>query len=317
MNSQLLGSLRKNDTRTVSRLISQAENGDTSLEAELDILYPHAQEAVRIGITGAPGVGKSTLIDGFISHLRSGGKSVGVISVDPTSPFSGGAFLGDRIRMTRHTADRDVFIRSMGSRGHTGGLAKKTHLVADILACTGKDYILIETIGVGQAETEIIVNVDLTIVVLVPESGDEIQIMKAGPVEVADLFVINKADREGADRIAAMLEDYIGGSSGNRDIPPAVFRTAATKGEGVDDLFKKCLNLVETMKRSSLFSRRRKDQYFSRIRNAIRQELSQQFWNRAQEEEVKERVERFMEEKIPPNEAARRILTEYPSHPQS
>ncbi|MFQ6615574.1 MAG: methylmalonyl Co-A mutase-associated GTPase MeaB [Fidelibacterota bacterium] len=313
MNPELLSRLRKNDIRTVSRLISRAENGDSSLDMDLDSLYPYTQEGVRIGMTGAPGVGKSTLIDTLVSHMRSDGKAVGVISVDPTSPFSGGALLGDRIRMTRHAADPNVFIRSMGSRGHPGGLARTTHLVADILACTGKDYVLVETIGVGQAETDIVQYVDLTIVVLVPESGDEIQIMKAGPVEVADLFVINKADREGADRIGSMLEEHISESLQKREIVPEVLRTTATKGEGVERLYEKCLQLVEAMKASGTFARRRKIQYLARVRNAVREELSRQFWNDAREEAVRGRVKQFMEEKVSPYEAARRIMEDLSS----
>ncbi|MFQ6676608.1 MAG: methylmalonyl Co-A mutase-associated GTPase MeaB [Fidelibacterota bacterium] len=296
----------------MSRLISRAENGETSIRKLLDGLYPYAQDAVRVGVTGPPGVGKSTLIDTFISHLRSDGRSVGVISIDPTSPFSGGAFLGDRVRMTRHANDSDVFIRSMGNRGHTGGLARMTHLVADILACTGKDYIIIETVGVGQGETDIVHNVDLTVVVLVPESGDEIQIMKAGPVEVADLFVINKADREGADRIARFLKEYVAESSPKREITPQVLMTVATKGEGVERVVRQCLNLVDTLKASGQFSRRRKEQYLARVRNAVRDELSRQFWNSAREKSVQEEVEEYMKERISPYEAARKIMAGFP-----
>jgi len=309
MTSDLLNDIRKNNIRTISRLISLIENEHDSIEKTLISLFPFAQEAIRIGITGPPGVGKSTLIDKIIQLMRENDKSVGVVSVDPTSPFSGGALLGDRVRMPNHVLDKNVFIRSMGTRGQTGGLAKMSHQVADILACSGKDFILFETVGVGQSETEIVQNVDLTIVLFVPESGDEIQFMKAGPVELGDIFVINKADREGADRITRTLQDYINDTFKDQDFIPKIFRTVATEGKGIQSLYEECIDLVHRFKESGTLSSRRLDQYLIRVRNAVRQELVRQFWQKKKEDDLNRKIEELRDRNISPYEAARELIS--------
>ena len=168
-------------------------------------LYPHTGKAYVIGITGAPGVGKSTLVDQMVNHLRKKGKTVGVLAVDPTSPFSGGAILGDRIRMQRHSMDEGVFIRSLATRGHFGGLTQSTRSAIDVLDAMGKDYIIIETVGVGQDEVDIVKSAQTTVIVVIPGMGDDIQAIKAGILEVGDVFVINKADREGTDKTLSDL----------------------------------------------------------------------------------------------------------------
>jgi len=200
MDKSIIKGIRDNDHRTLSRIITQIiDNRDIDNHFYKDI-YPFTNTAVRIGITGPPGAGKSTLIDQLINIAIGDGKSVGVIAVDPTSPFTGGALLGDRVRMNKFFGNEDVFIRSMGSRGDLGGLAKRAQDVGDILAASRKDIIIFETVGVGQGEYDVIKAVDIAVVVLVPESGDEVQLMKAGLIEIADLFVINKSDRPGAHR---------------------------------------------------------------------------------------------------------------------
>jgi len=188
------------DVRTVARLIRDIDDGTSGVRSILKELYEHTGRAYVVGFTGAPGVGKSTLVDQVISHLRKREKTVGVLAVDPTSPFSGGAILGDRIRMQRHYTDPGVFIRSMATRGQFGGLTQSTRSAIDVLDAMGKDYILVETVGVGQDEVDVVKSAHTTVIVVMPGMGDDIQVIKAGILEVGDIFAINKADREGVDR---------------------------------------------------------------------------------------------------------------------
>ncbi|MFQ6608754.1 MAG: methylmalonyl Co-A mutase-associated GTPase MeaB [Fidelibacterota bacterium] len=306
MKKTLLAELQNGDNIVLSSLISAVENGvGNEIHAQL---YPYSHEAIRIGITGPPGAGKSTLIDKLIGIIRSEQKSVGVISVDPTSPFSGGAILGDRVRMNQHTLDQDVFIRSMGSRGEMGGVARMTHQVADIIASSGKDIILIETIGVGQAEAEIIQNVDMTVVVLVPESGDDIQFMKAGPIEYGDLFVVNKADREGARRVAALLKDYISDVNKEYSFRPEIIMTVATEGHGIKELYKQCRNFIENLSTGGELQVRRRKQYFSRVRNNIRDELERRFWSKNMTDNLDQMISTEEQLTLSPSAAALRLI---------
>ena len=197
------------DVRAVARLIRDIDDMVPEARAILKELYPFTGRAYVVGITGAPGVGKSTLVDQMVVHLRRAEKTVGIIAVDPTSPFSGGAILGDRVRMQRHSMDEGVFIRSMATRGYFGGLTQSTKSVIDVLDAMGKDYILVETVGVGQDEIDIVQSAHTTIIILIPGMGDDIQTLKAGILEVGDIFVINKADREGADRALMDLRGMI------------------------------------------------------------------------------------------------------------
>ncbi len=189
----------KGDVRAAARLIRDIDDMVPEAREVLKSLYPHTGKGYVIGVTGAPGVGKSTLVDKMIYHLRKAGKSIGVLAVDPTSPFSGGAVLGDRVRMQRHSLDQDVFMRSMATRGYFGGLTQSTRSAIDVLDAMGKEYIFVETVGVGQDEVDIVKNAHTTIIVLIPGMGDDIQTLKAGILEAGDIFVVNKADKEGAD----------------------------------------------------------------------------------------------------------------------
>jgi LAO/AO transport system kinase len=228
---------RKADPRAVARLISLIEDASPLLRAVTAALVPHAGAAVVVGITGSPGVGKSTSTSALVSSYRALGKRVGVLAVDPSSPFSGGALLGDRIRMQEHATDPDVFIRSMASRGHLGGLAWATPQAVRVLDAAGCDVILVETVGVGQAEVEIASLADSTIVLLAPGMGDGIQAAKAGILEIADLLVVNKADRDGAQATVRDLRAML--ALGQRQPGawrPPVLTTVASRGEGVDDV---------------------------------------------------------------------------------
>lgn len=233
---------RAGDRRALARLLTAVENRTPAAEAALRVLYPYAGRAHLIGITGAPGTGKSTLVAALIEEVRRGGRSVAVVAVDPTSPITGGAILGDRVRMQARATDPDVFIRSMASRGHAGGLAAASVTAAAVLDAVGFEVVFLETVGTGQSEVEVAAAADTTVVVEAPEMGDEIQAIKAGLLEVADLVVVNKGDRPGAQRTAAqlraMLSAGVAPARPGRPAPkrPEVLITTATTGEGVAEL---------------------------------------------------------------------------------
>jgi LAO/AO transport system kinase len=224
------------DRRAIAKLLSLVETGDARAHEVVEALHPRTGSAWSIGITGAPGSGKSTLTDGLITALRADGSEVGVLAVDPTSPFSGGAILGDRVRMQSHTKDPGVFIRSMATRGHLGGLALATPQSVRVLDAVGKAWIVVETVGVGQVEVEIAGQADTTVVVVNPGWGDSVQAAKAGLMEIADVFVINKADRAGVADTEADLRGMLE-LAGHAAWTPPIVRTVATTGEGIDELY--------------------------------------------------------------------------------
>ncbi len=271
------------DIRAAARLISDIDNGLTGVRDILKELYPYTGKAYVIGITGAPGVGKSTIVDKIIENLRKRDKKVGVIAIDPTSPFSGGAILGDRIRMQRHSNDKEVFIRSLATRGHFGGLTLSTRGVIDVMDAMGKDYIIIETVGVGQDEVDIVKMAHTTVIVLIPGMGDDIQAIKAGILEAGDIFVINKADREGTERsitdLMVMLE--MGMNTGDEaKWHPPVIKTVAPEGKGIEEVIR------EIERHRSFIIQKRGDINLRRTASGAREELLEMIKGRIMQEVV-------------------------------
>jgi LAO/AO transport system kinase len=234
--ADLVSRIRAGDIRALSRAISAVEDHTPESTALLKALFPHSGNALLLGLTGAPGSGKSTLVDQIARVYRKQDKTVGIVAVDPTSPFSGGAILGDRIRMQFHHADPGIYIRSMATRGSLGGLASTTADVATVLDASGRNVVMIETVGVGQDEVDIVRLADVTIVVLVPGMGDDVQTIKAGIMEIADIFVINKADREGADRVEREIRAMQSLAIRKDHWTPPIVKTVASAGTGIEEL---------------------------------------------------------------------------------
>jgi len=240
------------DPRALARAISLIEDEAPEGAELVRRVFAQTGRAYLVGITGAPGSGKSTLVDRLTAEIRAKSQTVGIIAVDPTSPFTGGAILGDRVRMQAHAGDAGVFIRSMATRGHLGGLARATSEVALVLDASGKDVVIIETVGVGQDEIDIVRTADVSVVTIVPGSGDEVQALKAGIMEIADIFVVNKADREGADRTVASIEANLSLQTfGPDDWRPPIVKTEATAGRGIADL----LDAIERFRTHTAASR--------------------------------------------------------------
>ena len=259
------------DPRAVARAISLIEDDDSAGAALIGALFHRTGGAFLVGVTGPPGAGKSTLVNGLTVELRARQRSVGIIAVDPTSPFTGGAVLGDRLRMQQHAGDGGVFIRSMATRGHLGGLARATADAALVLDAAGKDIVIIETVGVGQDEVEIIRTADVSVVTLIPGAGDDVQALKAGIMEIADIFVVNKADREGADRVVSAIVGMLAlGADGAGEGKPIV-KTVATQGLGLAELAD-ALDAFRAQQRDRVV-RRRRDRGEHRLRDLVAQQF--------------------------------------------
>ncbi len=330
---ELVEQLLQGDRRAIARLITVVENGDRRARQALAELYPHTGQAHIVGVTGAPGTGKSTLVNELAQVYRRRQVTVGIVAVDPTSPFSGGAILGDRIRMRELSGDPGIFIRSMATRGSLGGLARATADVVKVLDAAGFEVILVETVGAGQSEVDIAKMAHTTVVVEVPGLGDDIQAIKAGILEIADIFAVNKADREGADKTVMTLHmmldldahapkvvwhhgqmEEIGGAveddEGQLRWRPPVRKTVALRGEGVEALVDVIAEHREFLQKSQTFYQRewmRVDTEFERI---LGLELLQRLRQRVEEGRIREMTDRIVRREIDPYSAAETLLVE-------
>jgi LAO/AO transport system kinase len=269
----LVDQLRAGDPRVLARVISTVENRSPGWSELLRALFPHSGRARILGLTGPPGAGKSTLVDHLARHYRKQNQTVGIIAVDPTSPYTGGAILGDRIRMQEHFSDSGIYIRSMATRGSLGGLARATADVATVLDAAGRDLIMIETVGVGQDEIDIVRLADVTVVILVPGMGDDVQTIKAGIMEIADIFVINKSDRDGADRVEREIRALQSlAVRGDRWTPPIV-KTVASEGAGIAELAAAIRDYEAYLQKENLILQKKAQNWQDRLVEMLRDAL--------------------------------------------
>jgi LAO/AO transport system kinase len=269
----LLAQLRSGDARSLARAISAVENRLPGWSEMLKALFPHTGHARILGLTGPPGAGKSTLVDRLAAHYRKQSCTVGIIAVDPTSPYTGGAILGDRIRMQQHFADPGIYIRSMATRGSLGGLARTTADVTTILDASGRDVVLIETVGVGQDEVDIVRLADITVVILVPGMGDDVQTIKAGLMEIADIFVINKSDREGAERVEQEIRALQSLALRTDRWTPPIVKTVATEGAGIEELAAAAASYQSYLQSENLAVKRNIQNWQLRLLEMLRERL--------------------------------------------
>ena len=302
----LAAGIIKGNDRAIARAISLVENNRGAAQETMKKIFPRTGESLVIGVTGSPGSGKSTLVDQMTSLLRKKQKRIGIVAVDPSSPFSGGAILGDRIRMMEHSVDPEVFIRSMATRGHLGGLAKATGEAISILEAAGKDIILVETVGVGQDEVEVVKLADIVLVILTPGTGDEIQVFKAGIMEIADIFVLNKADSPEAERMERQLRAVLDLDLGEKAIPPVV-KTVATKGEGVKSLLNEIESLVAGKNQEFLASRKKRLISWM-LKDIINEKIYQDVARHIPSSEFENLVEKIYKREIDPYTVADEIL---------
>ncbi|MEJ2051738.1 MAG: methylmalonyl Co-A mutase-associated GTPase MeaB [Calditrichota bacterium] len=298
--------LKNRNYRSLARAISLVENGDEQADRLLNEIFPAMPPVYRLGITGPPGAGKSTLLARLVRLFREKQQRIGIIAVDPTSPFSGGAVLGDRIRMNELSTDPGVFIRSMATRGSLGGLSGTAQDVADLMAVAGMDLVIFETVGVGQGELDVARATDTTLVVLVPESGDSIQAMKAGLMEIADIFIINKSDRDGAEKLKIELELMLQlRTVAPKWIPPIV-KTVANDGTGLDELYRLVQEHSAYIGNSGILKDKRIQRMVEKMQTLVTQDLLENFWNPAREKLLNTCLEKLLDRSLSP----RQLLTD-------
>ncbi len=304
----LFSRARDADRRSLARLFTRMERDDSDLRAVMRLAYPLAGRASVIGVTGPPGAGKSTIVDGVVGEARARGNTVGVLAVDPSSPLSGGALLGDRIRMQASFLDRAVFIRSLATRGAHGGLARVAQTGVRLLDAVGKQVIIVETVGVGQSEIDIMRVADVVVAALVPESGDSVQTLKAGLLEIADIFAVNKADRDGAGQFASAIRAMLALRPAS-DTPPALMMTQAHKRIGLPELYEEAMSRIDSMRRSGALAERRSRQ----ARDEVARLLSAALGDAAQramtaDGETRDLLRRVDRGDMDPHSAALRII---------
>ena len=297
------------DQRALSQMISLVERSDPGAAGVMRSVDPFTGNCYTVGITGPPGAGKSTVVDRLTEHLRGLGLSVGIIGVDPTSPFSGGALLGDRVRMQRHYLDSGVFIRSVATRGQLGGVPRFVKTLVRLLDAAGKDVVLVETVGVGQSELGVMGVADTVLVALMPESGDAIQTLKAGIMEIADIYLVNKADRDGANRMAAAITSMLGTALDQPDWLPPVLLTSAQTGQGVPDLWDQVQNHRRYLTESSQLEARRGERRKQEFLEAVEEELGRRFRESVQHDpQVVDALRSVVEKELEPYSAALDLL---------
>jgi len=297
------------EPRAIARLITLSENNDPVSTNAMKKIHPHTGKAHVIGITGVMGSGKSTLICELTQLYRKQGKKVGIIAIDPTSPFSGGALLGDRVRMMQLAMDEGVFIRSMGTRGMLGGLTSAVYDVVEILDASGKDIVIVETVGVGQAEVDIIKIADTTLVLVVPGLGDSIQTLKAGIMEIADIYVVNKADRQGMEQTIAEVESLVDITCSSKDRKTPVLPTIAKQSEGIEDLLKEIEAHKKYLEKTDEFEKQRHLRYEAELVEIIRKKLMNFIFDETQfKEKIELLIRKISNKEIDPHTAAEEIL---------
>lgn len=309
---EILDGVKNSNKRAIARALSEIENNSKLSEKILDNITNSFGKSYRIGITGPPGAGKSTLTNQLVKLLLEKNYRVGVIAIDPTSPFTGGALLGDRIRMNEIGLHPNVFIRSMASRGSLGGLSRYASEVGDIFDAANFDYTIFETVGVGQSELDVANTVDTTIVVLVPESGDSIQAMKAGLMEIGDIFVMNKSDRAGADSAVASLEFILSFKDHDENtwIPPIV-KTIAAENKGTNELFNKIVKHREYLIQTNQFNERRLNRIRNRIKELITNSLRKELWTVERNKILDEKIVSMLEGKLKLSEVVKELLENF------
>lgn len=309
IEQEFIDKLISGDKRTLSRAISIVEDGDKDSIELLQMIFKYTGKAHRVGITGPPGAGKSSITNSLAKLLIEKGHKVGIIAVDPTSPFTGGALLGDRIRMQDIGLLPNVFIRSMATRGSLGGLSKAVVEACDILDAAGKDFILIETVGVGQSELDIAQTCDSTVVVLVPESGDAVQAMKAGLMEIANVFVVNKSDREGASGVAATIKNIIHLKPPSEDNWVInVLNTISIRDEGIPELLDEIMRHKSHLEDSGYLAKKRKTNLIKKINELVNDKLRKEFWDSDHKKQLDENLSDIYERKKDPYSFVESIL---------